>query len=349
MPNVIRTTEFPEGLPRPSTENGRLLLQVIFTSFKKEGRWPSPKKTHRILLRSGTSLPDALHDLPEGLIHGADEKTNLRDTLGEIQLTLAGAANCSGSDRILELFFEIIKAAADKEREETRWTSQRVRIQPSEVEEVKSKLTGCRFRNPVDFVVSIAKYEPWCIGAARSGGWEVIHPASLTVDSRIRFFARSRTLSEYWNKREDFAQQSRILRKSRTLDDMHPDIIRVAGHLWEDAHFTQAILSVFRHIEYRVQHLYGDHSESGQALMGKAFSDANQGLNVRRSQDMSGQSEQAGFKFLFMGAMAGLRNPRAHGHPPDDDEAEAYEAIAFGSLLLRRLDLAAGRASDGDQ
>lgn len=333
--------ELPEGFPRPAGDSGRLLLQSLFTAHKRDGRWLSPKKLNRLLQRSSTSLPEAMLELPSGLTRETAEEINIRNSIGEVHLTFAGVANCVGSDAILRVFFEILAEAAEKEREESRWTLGRVRITPEETDRVKSALAGLTFRNPVDFLMGIVELEPWCIGASRSGGWDMYVPAGMSVDSRIRFFSGTRSITDYWRRREDFILRSDTLRMGRTLDGMHPEVISAAGELWADGHFTQAVLAVFRHIEFRVQKVTGELSESGQSLMAKAFSDA--GLDVRKSHGMSGQSEQAGFKFLYMGAMAGLRNPRAHGNPPKEEEAEAYEAVAFGSLLLRRLDLASQR------
>ncbi|MFI5797583.1 TIGR02391 family protein [Streptomyces sp. NPDC051677] len=259
-------------------------------------------------------------------------------------MTFAGVANCAGADVILRLFFEILAEAAEKEREESRWVLGRVSITPTKAARINSALEGLSFRNPIDFLMGVMELEPWCVGAARSGGWDQYVPASLSVDSRVRFFAGIFNIADYWRKREDFILKSDTLRLGRTLDEMHPEVISTAGELWADGHLTQAVLAVFRHIEFRVQKVTGELSDSGQSLMAKAFSDS--GLDVRKSHGMSGQSEQAGFKFLYMGAMAGLRNPRAHGNPPKEEEAEAYEAIAFGSLLLRRLDLASQRVNN---
>ncbi|MFE3873996.1 TIGR02391 family protein [Kitasatospora sp. NPDC059146] len=265
--------------------------------------------------------------------------------MDEVRLTLAGVANCAGSDGVLLLFLQILRDAAKKEKDAARWSSERIGFSPSESDDVAAVCRGLEFRNPVDFLMDVMRPEPWCTGAARSGGWEVFVPARVSVDSRIRFFAGAQDFQDYWLRRKNFVENYHSLRQRRDLEGLHPEILSVAGSLWSDGHFSQAVLAVFRHIEFRVQNATGELSESGQSLMAKAFSDPIQGVDVRRADGMSGQSEQAGFKFLFMGAMAGLRNPRAHGGHSEEGESESYEAIAFGSLLLRRLDLAARRGT----
>lgn len=50
---------------------------------------------------------------------------------------------------------------------------------------------------------------------------------------------------------------------------------------------------------------------------------------------------------MFMGAVVGIRNPRAHEQFEAMDENEALEELAFASLLMRRLDDAEARAAAG--
>jgi hypothetical protein len=54
-------------------------------------------------------------------------------------------------------------------------------------------------------------------------------------------------------------------------------------------------------------------------------------------KDQTDQDEQQGFMMMFTGAVAGLRNPRAHRFIKDDPE-RALEFIAFVSLLAKLVD-----------
>ena len=56
--------------------------------------------------------------------------------------------------------------------------------------------------------------------------------------------------------------------------------------------------------------------------------------------------EQTGLMMMFSGAVAGLRNPRAHKLIKDDAE-RALEFIAFVSLLAKLLDGAKKRRPAG--
>jgi hypothetical protein len=55
--------------------------------------------------------------------------------------------------------------------------------------------------------------------------------------------------------------------------------------------------------------------------------------------DQSDIDEQRGFMMMFSGAIAGLRNPRAHKIINDDPE-KALEFVAFISLLAKLADKA---------
>ena len=60
-------------------------------------------------------------------------------------------------------------------------------------------------------------------------------------------------------------------------------------------------------------------------------------LKFNALADASDKDEQRGFMMMFIGAVAGLRNPRAHKLIKDDPE-RALEFIAFVSLLAKLLD-----------
>jgi uncharacterized protein (TIGR02391 family) len=75
----------------------------------------------------------------------------------------------------------------------------------------------------------------------------------------------------------------------------------------------------------------------GMALMQKVFSSNAPILRFNDLADQSEKDEQLGFMMMFSGAVAGLRNPRAHKLINDDPE-RALEFIAFVSLLAKLLD-----------
>ena len=78
----------------------------------------------------------------------------------------------------------------------------------------------------------------------------------------------------------------------------------------------------------------GVDDKDGTALMEFVFSPKNPVLKVNGLADQSDLDEQRGMMMLFSGAVAGLRNPRAHKLIEDDPE-KTLEFIAFISLLAK--------------
>ncbi len=83
----------------------------------------------------------------------------------------------------------------------------------------------------------------------------------------------------------------------------------------------------------------GEDAKDGTALMEFVFSPKNPILKFNALADQSDIDEQKGFMMMFSGAVAGLRNPRAHRIIKDDPES-ALEFIAFISLLAKLVDKA---------
>lgn len=72
--------------------------------------------------------------------------------------------------------------------------------------------------------------------------------------------------------------------------------------------------------------------------MARAFDESGPLIDMSVETGRSGQDEQRGFKFLFMGSMSGIRNPKGHELVKQDDPQRAIEYLAFTSMLMRRLD-----------
>lgn len=123
---------------------------------------------------------------------------------------------------------------------------------------------------------------------------------------------------------------------------LHPTIRQVADRFLESGHMEVAIFEAFKAVNKRVKDLTGLDAD-GSDLMAKAFRDDAPPIQLADLSSRTGQDIQAGFRFMFMGAVRGLRNPDAHElFVPLDDE-EALEKLGFASMLMRRLDEAQGR------
>ena len=121
------------------------------------------------------------------------------------------------------------------------------------------------------------------------------------------------------------------------LDSLHPDVRRVSERLFRDGHPGAAIFEAFKAVNNRVKRLSGL-KDDGKSLMGKAFDEQRPLLRINAGSNQSDRDEQEGFKFIFMGTMLGIRNPKAHEELVATQEDRALEYLALASLLMRRLD-----------
>ena len=128
------------------------------------------------------------------------------------------------------------------------------------------------------------------------------------------------------------------------MGGVHPSISSVSQSQVASGHYDSAVFDAFKAVEDRVQQLTG-RAQSGKPLMASVFHEQNPALDITSDTANEAQKadEREGFKFLFMGAAQGLRNPRAHGANLQTTEQEAMEKLATASLLMRALDRAENR------
>jgi uncharacterized protein (TIGR02391 family) len=121
------------------------------------------------------------------------------------------------------------------------------------------------------------------------------------------------------------------------LAALHADVRRCAERYIESGHVEVGIFEAFKAVNNRVKQMTKLDLD-GSALMGKAFSDIDPVIELADLSTETGRKIQSGFRFLFMGATQGIRNPDAHEQFKPLDDEEGFEALAFASLLMRRLD-----------
>jgi len=121
--------------------------------------------------------------------------------------------------------------------------------------------------------------------------------------------------------------------------ELHPAIERAAGQLFKDGHYANAIEDAVKALNGLVRLNSGVDDKDGTSLMEFVFGPKNPVLKLNSRADQSDFDEQKGFMMMFSGAVAGLRNPRAHKIIKDDPEM-ALEFIAFISLLAKFADKA---------
>lgn len=119
--------------------------------------------------------------------------------------------------------------------------------------------------------------------------------------------------------------------------DLHPKISLVADALFQDGHYSNAIMDSVKALNSLVQLNSGVDDKDGVALMQFVFSQKSPVLQFNDLVTDSDKDEQKGFMMMFSGAVSGLRNPRAHSFVKDDPE-RSLEFIAFVSLLAKLCD-----------
>lgn len=118
---------------------------------------------------------------------------------------------------------------------------------------------------------------------------------------------------------------------------LHSDVREVADRYLESGHPEVAIFEAFKAINQRVRAMTGLDLD-GSKLMGEAFADSDPPIAFADLSTQTGRDIQAGVRFMFMGAVRGIRNPDAHELFTALDDEEALETLAFASMLMRRLD-----------
>jgi uncharacterized protein (TIGR02391 family) len=119
--------------------------------------------------------------------------------------------------------------------------------------------------------------------------------------------------------------------------ELHPEIERAVGNLYRDGHYANAVEDATKALNALVRMRSGVEDKDGSALMEAVFSPKNPILKFNQLADASDINEQKGFMMMMSGAVAGLRNPRAHKIIKDDPEM-AMEYIAYVSLLAKLVD-----------
>ncbi len=124
---------------------------------------------------------------------------------------------------------------------------------------------------------------------------------------------------------------------------IHPAIKRVSEKLYKDGNYANAACDAFIEINDRVKKLFVlrkpniTNVPDGQDLMNKAFSDNDPVIEACDRSTDTGENIHKGLRFMLAGAMAALRNPKAHANIQIGRE-EAMRRLIFASLLMQKID-----------
>jgi len=121
---------------------------------------------------------------------------------------------------------------------------------------------------------------------------------------------------------------------------LHLRVRSATGRYLASQHLEVAAFEAMKAVTNRVKAMTGS-DKDGAALMAEALADHHPLIEVADRSTETGRSIQAGYRFLFMGAVQAIRNPDAHEPLQSLSPEEAMERLALASLLMRVLDGAA--------
>jgi uncharacterized protein (TIGR02391 family) len=120
--------------------------------------------------------------------------------------------------------------------------------------------------------------------------------------------------------------------------DLHLKIRKVSSKLFLDGHYSQAIFETVKILEKEIKSKSGIKDKSGTTLVNLAFNKEHPIIWIVEGNESWQIDEREGFRFLFMGAFTGIKNPKSHDNPDLSDPGKALEYLSFISLLMKRLD-----------
>lgn len=127
----------------------------------------------------------------------------------------------------------------------------------------------------------------------------------------------------------------------RTTDyyiNLHPKVQEHSLNLFENGHYAEAIFESVKALNNYVKDKAQIIDKDLSNAMAKAFDENKPIIRLNDLVTRSDKDEQEGFKFLYMGAMKGIRNPKAHDTIKQEDKNKTLEYLAFISLLFRRAE-----------
>ena len=123
-------------------------------------------------------------------------------------------------------------------------------------------------------------------------------------------------------------------------DNIHPQIVSVAKGRFDDRSYADAVEAAFKEVNTRVKGIYKNRTsveKDGAKLMQSAFSPQNPIIKLGDISTETGTNVQQGYMEMFVGAMIGIRNPKAHSNQTLS-KADAIRKLHFASMLMYKLD-----------
>ena len=121
---------------------------------------------------------------------------------------------------------------------------------------------------------------------------------------------------------------------------LHPIIKQIAFNKFDHHQYADSVEAAFKEINSRLKKIcrkLGYEEKDGVSLMNFIFSENNPVLKFEDISTSSGRDVQKGYMQIFAGAMAGIRNPKAHENMFINRDA-AIKRLIFASLLMDKID-----------
>jgi uncharacterized protein (TIGR02391 family) len=162
---------------------------------------------------------------------------------------------------------------------------------------------------------------------------------------RIRELSRTRRIAPVRNTQEKVREETMVKieetpitpNKLYDLLKFHPRIVQASRSQFRSGHYTDAIFNALKCVEILVKAKSGLKG-SGTDLMHKVFNEKNPVIKLNQLQEEYEIDEQEGFRFIYAGAMLGIRNPKAHAEVQQKDPYRTLEYLALASLLAKRIE-----------
>ncbi|MCL5958663.1 MAG: TIGR02391 family protein [Chloroflexi bacterium] len=118
---------------------------------------------------------------------------------------------------------------------------------------------------------------------------------------------------------------------------LHPEVAGKCMKQYENGDYEEAVLNASKALIQLLKDKSGRYDLDGDDLVNQVFSEKKPVLVFGDLGSKTWRDYHLGMTYLFKGAVAAIRNPRAHSFVGDSAE-EALEYIGLLSLLAKRLD-----------
>jgi uncharacterized protein (TIGR02391 family) len=117
----------------------------------------------------------------------------------------------------------------------------------------------------------------------------------------------------------------------------HRKVVEASRELFKDGHYRDAVYRAFVEVVNFVKRKAKSQLD-GKKLMSTIFSPDNPKIRLNPLETQTDRDEQEGFMYLFMGAVQGIRNPKAHENIIQNNPYIALQLIGFANLLIETVD-----------